>query len=128
MALRGETEDMRLSGGGSSSAMPHKQNPVAAERLVALARFNATLAGAMYHTQINEMERSGRRLDARMDDAFRRSVKPPAPACQRGNHARSNPFNRMGESRHEDSLSTQVCIIGAGPSGLLLGQLLQRHR
>jgi 3-carboxy-cis,cis-muconate cycloisomerase len=58
MALRGET-DIALSGGGSSSAMPHKQNPVAAERLVALARFNANLAGAMYHTQINEMERSG---------------------------------------------------------------------
>lgn len=58
MALRGD-EDIRLSGGGSSSAMPHKQNPVTAERLVSLARFNATLVSGMHHAQIHELERSG---------------------------------------------------------------------
>lgn len=58
MALRGD-HDIRLSGGGSSSAMPHKQNPVTAERLVTLARFNATLLSAMHQSQIHEMERSG---------------------------------------------------------------------
>jgi 3-carboxy-cis,cis-muconate cycloisomerase len=58
MALRGSA-DIGLSGGGSSSAMPHKQNPVTAERLVALAQFNASLTGAMHQAQIHEMERSG---------------------------------------------------------------------
>jgi hypothetical protein len=58
MALRG-SEDIRMSGGGSSSAMPHKQNPVTAERLVTLARFNATLISGMYQAQIHELERSG---------------------------------------------------------------------
>lgn len=58
MALRGPVE-IALSGGGSSSAMPHKQNPVTAERLVALSRFNASLMGAMHQAQIHEMERSG---------------------------------------------------------------------
>ncbi|KGF68352.1 hypothetical protein LL06_17245 [Hoeflea sp. BAL378] len=58
MALRGD-RDIRLSGGGGSSAMPHKQNPVAAERLVALARLNATLVAGMHQAQIHEMERSG---------------------------------------------------------------------
>ncbi|AKH99815.1 adenylosuccinate lyase [Hoeflea sp. IMCC20628] len=58
MALRGE-QDIALSGGGSSSAMPHKQNPVTAERLVTLARYNATLISGMHHAQIHEMERSG---------------------------------------------------------------------
>ncbi len=58
MALRGKG-DLELSGGGSSSAMPHKQNPVAAERLVAFARFNASQMGAMHQAQIHEMERSG---------------------------------------------------------------------
>jgi len=58
MALRGGS-DIQLSGGGSSSAMPHKQNPVNAERLVTLARFNATLISGMHHAQIHEMERSG---------------------------------------------------------------------
>ncbi|WP_245304180.1 3-carboxy-cis,cis-muconate cycloisomerase [Hoeflea olei] len=58
MALRGEP-DIRLSGGGGSSAMPHKQNPVAAERLVTLARFNATLVAGMHQSAVHEMERSG---------------------------------------------------------------------
>ena len=58
MALRG-TDDIRMSGGGSSSAMPHKQNPVTAERLVTLARFNATLVSGMHQAQLHEMERSG---------------------------------------------------------------------
>jgi len=58
MALRGGA-DIRLAGGGSSSAMPHKQNPVTAERLVTLARFNATLVSGLHHAQIHEMERSG---------------------------------------------------------------------
>lgn len=58
MALRGD-QDIRLSGGGGSSAMPHKQNPVAAERLVTLARLNATLVSGMHQAQIHEMERSG---------------------------------------------------------------------
>lgn len=58
MALRGEN-DIRLSGGGTSSAMPHKQNPVTAERLVTLARYNATLVSGIHHAQVHEMERSG---------------------------------------------------------------------
>jgi 3-carboxy-cis,cis-muconate cycloisomerase len=58
MALRGG-DDIRMSGGGSSSAMPHKQNPVTAERLVTLARYNATLVSGMHQAQIHEMERSG---------------------------------------------------------------------
>ncbi len=45
--------------GGGSSAMPHKQNPIAAEALVALARFNAALLSAMHQAQIHENERSG---------------------------------------------------------------------
>ena len=39
--------------------MPHKQNPVLAELLVALARFNATQVSAMHHALIHEQERSG---------------------------------------------------------------------
>ncbi|MCY0095853.1 3-carboxy-cis,cis-muconate cycloisomerase [Hoeflea ulvae] len=58
MALRGG-EDIALSGGGSSSAMPHKQNPVTAELLVTLARYNATQISGMHQAQIHEMERSG---------------------------------------------------------------------
>ncbi|MBN8186723.1 3-carboxy-cis,cis-muconate cycloisomerase [Salipiger thiooxidans] len=58
MAQQG-IDEIALSGGGGSSAMPHKQNPVAAELLVTLARFNATQVSAMHHAMIHEQERSG---------------------------------------------------------------------
>jgi 3-carboxy-cis,cis-muconate cycloisomerase len=51
--------EIELSGGGGSSAMPHKKNPVKAEALVALARFNATQLAGMHHALVHEQERSG---------------------------------------------------------------------
>ena len=56
MALSGE---VALEGTGGSSAMPHKQNPVKAEVLMALARYNATLVSGMHQTLVSEQERSG---------------------------------------------------------------------
>ncbi len=58
MAQQG-VDEISLSGGGGSSAMPHKQNPVLAELLVSLARFNATQLSAMHHATVHEQERSG---------------------------------------------------------------------
>jgi 3-carboxy-cis,cis-muconate cycloisomerase len=51
--------EIQLAGGGGSSAMAHKQNPVAAEVLVSLARFNAVQLSGMQHAMIHEQERSG---------------------------------------------------------------------
>ncbi|MBW6422439.1 3-carboxy-cis,cis-muconate cycloisomerase [Rhizobium sp. XQZ8] len=51
--------EMQLAGGGSSSAMAHKQNPVAAEVLVSLARFNAVQLSGMQQAMVHEQERSG---------------------------------------------------------------------
>ena len=51
--------EIELAGGGTSSAMAHKQNPVAAETLVALARFNATQLSAIHQSLVHEQERSG---------------------------------------------------------------------
>jgi 3-carboxy-cis,cis-muconate cycloisomerase len=61
IALMAQTEvgEIRLASGGGSSAMPHKVNPVQAETLVALARFNATLVSAMHQALVHENERSG---------------------------------------------------------------------
>ncbi|MEM7710994.1 MAG: lyase family protein [Pseudomonadota bacterium] len=58
MAQQG-VDDALLSGGGASSAMPHKVNPVAAETAVALARHAATLSAGMQHALLHEQERSG---------------------------------------------------------------------
>ena len=58
MAQQGVAE-VKLSGTGTSSAMPHKQNPVLAELLVTFARFNATQLSALHHSLIHEQERSG---------------------------------------------------------------------
>ncbi len=58
MAQQG-IDDAKLSGGGGSSAMPHKQNPILAELLVTLARFNATQIAGVHHALVHEQERSG---------------------------------------------------------------------
>jgi 3-carboxy-cis,cis-muconate cycloisomerase len=52
-------EEIELTGGGGSSAMPNKKNPVAAEVLVTLARFNATQLAGMHGALVHEQERSG---------------------------------------------------------------------
>lgn len=61
IALAAQTEigEIKLASGGTSSAMPHKVNPVQAETLVTLARFNATLVSGMHHALVHENERSG---------------------------------------------------------------------
>ena len=58
LMAQGEVGELRLPGGGSS-AMPGKNNPIAAEMLVALARFNAGLIGTMHQVLVHENERSG---------------------------------------------------------------------
>jgi 3-carboxy-cis,cis-muconate cycloisomerase len=58
MAQQG-LDEISLEGGGGSSAMPHKQNPIAAETIVALARHVACLQGTLAQAMIHEQERSG---------------------------------------------------------------------
>ncbi|MFC3167583.1 3-carboxy-cis,cis-muconate cycloisomerase [Paracoccus fontiphilus] len=58
MAQQGIGE-IELSGGGTSSAMAHKQNPVLAELLVTLARFNAGQLALIHQALVHEQERSG---------------------------------------------------------------------
>lgn len=59
LMAQSEVGAVKLAGGGGSSAMPHKQNPVGAEVLVTLARFNATLLAGMHQSLVHENERSG---------------------------------------------------------------------
>ena len=58
MAQQG-VDEISISGGGGSSAMPHKHNPILAELLVSLAAFNATQISGMHHAMVHEQERSG---------------------------------------------------------------------
>ena len=60
-ALLAQTEvaALRIEGGGKSSAMAHKANPVTAELLVTLARYTSGLAGTLSGALVHENERSG---------------------------------------------------------------------
>ena len=59
LMVQNEVGTARLRGGGTSSAMAHKQNPVPAELLVALAHFTAGLGGILNGAMVHENERSG---------------------------------------------------------------------
>lgn len=59
LLAQNEVGALRLAGGGGSSAMAHKSNPVNAELLVALARYNAGLSGTLNQAMVHENERSG---------------------------------------------------------------------
>lgn len=52
-------DEIALSGGGASSAMAHKANPVEAELLLTLARFCAGSLGLFGQALVHEQERSG---------------------------------------------------------------------
>ena len=59
--LLGQSEvgELRTAVGGASSTMPQKANPVGAETLVALARFNGSLLSSLYSTLVHSQERDG---------------------------------------------------------------------
>ncbi len=59
IALMALTGAVRLKAGGGSSSMPHKNNPVAAETLVALGRFAATQVAGLHQAMVHHTERSG---------------------------------------------------------------------
>jgi len=52
-------DEVQFSDQGVSSAMPHKQNPVRAELVIAQARFASGLQGTLSQAMIHEQERSG---------------------------------------------------------------------
>jgi len=54
-----ERGEISFKASGGSSAMPHKQNPVQAEILVSLSRYNAALLSALHQGALHENERSG---------------------------------------------------------------------
>jgi 3-carboxy-cis,cis-muconate cycloisomerase len=59
LMAQNEIGEIALSGAGGSSAMAHKQNPVLAEVLVTLARFNAVQVSGLHQALVHEQERSG---------------------------------------------------------------------
>jgi 3-carboxy-cis,cis-muconate cycloisomerase len=59
LMAQNELAEIAFSSGGTSSAMSHKQNPIHAEALVTLARFNATLISGPHQSLVHEQERSG---------------------------------------------------------------------
>lgn len=88
-------DEIALDNAGGSSAMPHKQNPVLAELLVTLARFNATQVSAMHQGLVHEQERSGAAwalewmVLPQMAQATARSLAASIEICQAISHVGS---------------------------------------
>jgi 3-carboxy-cis,cis-muconate cycloisomerase len=59
LMAQNEVAQITLASGGKSSAMPGKCNPVKAEVLVTLARFNSTQLSGVHSALVHEYERSG---------------------------------------------------------------------
>lgn len=59
LMAQNEVHSISLAQGGTSSSMPHKNNPVKAEILVAIARLQAGLLGTIAQSMVFENERSG---------------------------------------------------------------------
>lgn len=61
LALMAQNEigEVKLAQGGTSSAMAHKRNPIQAEILISLARFNAGNLASLHQAMVHEGERSG---------------------------------------------------------------------
>lgn len=59
MMVQNEIAEAIIAGGGRSSTMHHKSNPIQAETLVAIGRYNAALLGGFHQSLIHEQERSG---------------------------------------------------------------------
>lgn len=58
LLAQSEVGEVRLAGGGSST-MPNKVNPISAETLITLARFNAGQLGQLHQAALQEHERGG---------------------------------------------------------------------
>jgi 3-carboxy-cis,cis-muconate cycloisomerase len=59
MMVQSDVGEVKLASFGQSSAMPHKQNPVLAEVIVAQARFCQVQMNGMNFSSLHENERSG---------------------------------------------------------------------
>ena len=59
LLAQSEIAEVQPGKGGGSSTMPHKSNPVQAEMLVTLARFNAGQLGTFAQAQLHDHERDG---------------------------------------------------------------------
>jgi 3-carboxy-cis,cis-muconate cycloisomerase len=58
-ATRPEVNEIELSGGGGSSTMPQKNNPVGAEMLVSLFHLGAAMDGLMRQAVVHRQQRDG---------------------------------------------------------------------
>ena len=86
--------EIELAGGGGSSAMPHKQNPVAAETLVALARFNATQLARHAPGARSRAGTLRRGLDAGMDASASDGLRCGSLGADRPRIGRKYPLSR----------------------------------
>ena len=121
----GQSEIAEISAGadGGSSTMPQKQNPVAAETLVALARLNAGDLAGMHHALIHAQERDGIALGLEwnlLPTMLERSAAALRIACALAEALAPQP------DRIAASFANDRGQMGAEAAGFLLADTLPR--
>ncbi|WP_176086444.1 3-carboxy-cis,cis-muconate cycloisomerase [Martelella sp. HB161492] len=117
MAQQG-LDEIALVGGGSSSAMPEKNNPVLAELLVTLARFNAVQLSGMHQALVHEQERSGAAWSLewmilpQMTVATGRALDAAVTLCGKVERiGRPEPQSRPAEGVSETARPSSDCVV-----------------
>ncbi len=59
LTLMAQMEQIEFTGGGTSSAMPHKSNPIEPELLITFGHYLPLLTAGMHQSLMHEQERSG---------------------------------------------------------------------
>lgn len=95
LMAQNERSEIQLESTGRSSSMPHKSNPVLAESLVTLARYNATQITGIHQAQVHEQERSGAAWA--LEWMLLPAMVVATGAALRNAEALANSIDRIGE-------------------------------
>ena len=130
LLAQSEVREISPGSGGGSSTMPQKANPVGAEALVSLARFNAGLVSSLHHALGPAHERDGAAANGRRHRrraAARRRRARRSSDRQRPHAGQSRCRERAGSRRSRRLRAGRAHVARRSP-GAGQGRVPRGHR